>query len=412
MIEKIYIDLNHYSSEERAALALLASVFSGKEPEPRLFEGVRWSEVLKEMKIQAVAAIPIEIMDRFDLEKELFDKWLSYTVCTVGNNENILNAQSELTELFDKNNISMAVLKGAAAACYYPNPLYRCIGDIDFLVEAEDFEEAYELMINNGYELAFPIDHVDYHITLKRDEVMYELHREPAGLTKNMQSDKLREILKGKCHEAELCEMGGNRFYRLPRLYNGLVLLLHIVKHMDDGLGLRQVCDWLAFVNAELSDDVWEKVFQPVLKRTGLEKLAMVVTRMCKLYLGLSEKITWCDGANKYHVIELMDFVMENGNFGKKNNKNVRAMAYIGRTKETGNKNIIYSFFMGLQKTGMKRWKSCKRHKILNCVAWAYLPVTYILKLITGKTKLSDTFAMIHAVRDKRSIQSKLSIYK
>ena len=37
-------------------------------------------------------------------------------------------------QLFENNNIPLVILKGTAAAMYYPKPQLRTMGDIDFLV--------------------------------------------------------------------------------------------------------------------------------------------------------------------------------------------------------------------------------------------------------------------------------------
>ena len=45
----------------------------------------------------------------------------------------------------------------------------------------------------------------------------------------------------------------------LPSLQNGLVLMLHIVKHLKSGLGLRQIIDWMMYVDKQLDNEKWEE---------------------------------------------------------------------------------------------------------------------------------------------------------
>ena len=66
---------------------------------------------------------------------EVFEEWVDYASGVMYYGENILYNQEKLTELFEKNGIALAVLKGAAAAYNYPEPLNRNMGDIDFLYE-------------------------------------------------------------------------------------------------------------------------------------------------------------------------------------------------------------------------------------------------------------------------------------
>ena len=102
-----------------------------------------------------------------------------------------------------------------------------------------------------------------------------------------------------------------------PPLENGLVLLEHINQHLEEGLGLRQILDWALYVDKALDDDAWEYTFAPVVRRLGLERLAITVTRMCQLYLGLRSDITWCASADEKVCDSLMNYIMEQGNFGR-----------------------------------------------------------------------------------------------
>lgn len=59
----------------------------------------------------------------------------------------------------------------------------------------------------------------------------------------------------------------------LPPLENGLVLLAHVNQHLGSGLGLRQILDWQMFVDAHLTDELWERGFQHAAQQIGMEKL-------------------------------------------------------------------------------------------------------------------------------------------
>ena len=48
-----------------------------------------------------------------------------------------------------------------------------------------------------------------------------------------------------------------NSSHVLPDKVNGLVLLEHISQHLESGLGLRQIIDWMMFVNQCLPDEYW-----------------------------------------------------------------------------------------------------------------------------------------------------------
>lgn len=65
-----------------------------------------------------------------------------------------------------------------------------------------------------------------------------------------------------------------------------LLLTRYSVRHVSFGLGLRQIIDGMFFVEAVVSYDFWQQKLKPLAERTGLTILAVIVTRMCEIYLG------------------------------------------------------------------------------------------------------------------------------
>ena len=131
-------------------------------------------------------------------------------------------------------------------------------------------------------------------------------------------------------------------------MQNGIVLLLHVVQHLISGLGLRQIIDWMMFVNSELNDETWRLEFQPILRKIKLEKFAIILTRMCQLHLGLrTEDITWCHSADPLLCNKLLDHFMEKGNFGRKAAKNGKIVFILSANRTP------LKFFKRLQDSGI-----------------------------------------------------------
>ena len=63
-------------------------------------------------------------------------------------------------------------------------------------------------------------------------------------------------------------------------MINGLVLLDHVRYHLQGGLGIRQIIDWMMFVHANLNDETWETGFAQLARGAGLETLAVTMTSM------------------------------------------------------------------------------------------------------------------------------------
>ena len=73
--------------------------------------------------------------------------------------------------------VQAVVLKGLAAAIYYPKPLRRAMGDIDVIVRPEDFAAAYHAFQSYGYITVDPLTGNDRHVHFKRNGITIELHK-------------------------------------------------------------------------------------------------------------------------------------------------------------------------------------------------------------------------------------------
>ena len=282
---------------------LRASLFSSNDP----LSLPDWKPVFEEMKVQTVAALP-ELWLKTNLP---FAKpWLNYCAQKQGQWVRVMHGQDQLIHLLDDNNIPCVIIKGAAAAIAYPHPTLRSMGDVDVLVKRCDLDRAAEVMEENGYLLTHDKAHVDHHYNYSKDTISFALHRQMAF---NDEADEnLLTLFEEGIDNRNYQTIGTYRFPSLPPLLNGLSLLFHINQHLRSGLGLRQIIDWMMYVNT-LTDDQWEELLD-LLKTVAMDRLALTTTAMCQRYLGLRHIVDVDD----LPVDDLMTHIMEKGNFGCK----------------------------------------------------------------------------------------------
>lgn len=347
------------------------------EKEITLPEDVDWNQILQEMKKQTIAGLPYEwLYNKNILDDKIKTQWNQTVVFQMVFWVKIMQEQESLIQLMNANDIDMVILKGAAAAIYYPKPDLRVMGDIDFFVHPQNFQKAYHILLKNGYQLVYPEDHAPHHIVLKKNNIIFEIHKSLSIIARN-NAGKHQKYLQNLI-ETGLCSIEQRKiekwtFPMFPRLQNGMVLLLHVVQHLKGGLGLRQIADWMMFVDKELNDEVWKSEFQPVLQNIKLEKFAIILTKMCQLHLGLkTENITWCFSADPSLCNELLDYFMEKGNFGRKTTGNGKVVSILSTDK-----NLI-QFLKRLQHNGKINWKLAKKYSILQPFAWFYQICKYI----------------------------------
>ena len=149
---------------------------------------------------------------------------------------------------------------------------------------------------------------------------------------------------------------------------------------MEGGLGLRQILDWMVFADKVLDDRFWNAEFAPLLRELGLETLAVTVTRMCQMYLGLRTDITWCAGADETLCQELMEYLFDQGNFGRKlqhgTNRAVTIFSSIGD---------LGTLFRILQHHGCNNWRALGRYPFLKPFAWLYQLIRYFIQGLRTK---------------------------
>lgn len=308
--------------------------------------------VLKEAKDQAVYALMATGLEAYSI---------------IANNTQLAWEQQELP----LKAIPYVVLKGTAAAAYYPEPMRRTLGDIDLMVRPEDFSKAYRALSDAGYKTQDPVEGTDRHVHFRQNQVTIELHRRFATLQTREQEALLDKWINDAIPNAVIAHACQFTFPMLPDQLNGLVILTHINQHLEEGLGIRQIVDWLMYVKHSLPDEAWPD-FKNKTDQLGLTKLAKVCARLGQKYLKMNEEMTWCRDVQDSTIDAFIEYIFACGNFGHKdaaNNTVVMVMSH-GRG--------VKGFFKNLQKQGTANWKRLERTPWLKPFAWAYQLGRYV----------------------------------
>lgn len=342
-----------------------------------------WTAVYQELVAQAVAPLASDVLGAPGVcQPELRQRILVNTMKRIGSFNRLMKHQQELSQMLQNAQIPFVVLKGSAAAIYYPQPELRTMGDVDIIVLPQDFDRAAQLMLDSGYEQMVH-EKDDRHNEYKKDGIEVELHRYFSLLGDQKAAKKFDQMVFDEIPHACVERIGSYCFPMLSPVANGLVLLAHIDQHLEDGLGLRQIIDWMLFVDRELTEETWENEFGPAVRSFGMHKLAVTVTRMCQLYLGLREDgIGWSKEADEVLCHDLMKTIMKRGNFGRKigdSKKSIQAMNMIAN---------ISNFPRQLQQRGEETWELLKKYPFLKPFAWLYQIFYYAHKLLSRKNAI------------------------
>ena len=371
-----------------------------------------WEAVYNEMRAQTSQGLVLDILPELSISDALKKVWRSDCYQTIKTGIKLRYEQGELLSLFEKAGIPYVILKGTAAAMYYPNPMLRGMGDIDVYIPLPYHEEVRELLNSNGYALKEKKNQYRKkyirHITYYKDGIEFEIHRAFAMINSAKERMFVDSLLEQCCRDDSKTirnSQGDSSFLAPQTNVNGIVLLEHIGQHMLDGLGLRQITDWMMFVNASLHDSEWIS-FRKLAQEAGLEKLAKTVTKMCVKYFGLQGSYDWCMDADDKNVEKILTYLFESGNFGTKFGEASQVVAVTTHFKRSTN------YFSTLQATGEYNWELYKKHHWLKPFAWLYQIFRY-----TGQALMSPNFMKkfikgSSAVRRRFELMKSLGIYK
>ena len=355
------IDLNHLCLIE----LIKASLFGSS---PVIPKDINWEKIYDAAKMQCIVPLISQSVPT-NQRKE----WNEILYQSKAHLMRMIYEQNVLVQLFRDNNITFAILKGTAAAIYYPNPTLRTFGDIDIYVSKDHFDFAVNLLFEHGYEF---LEKTAREFEFKKNGISFELHSKFSSKHYN----DIEYIFLNGLNNAVEYNLNNNVFPAFPVYENGLVLLGHIMQHLkSSGIGLRQIIDWMMFVHKELDDFAWKNSFRALAVEAGLEKLAITVTFMCIKWLGLPDVISWCNDADEEVAEQLLVRILDDGNFGQDRApyENIR----IGIKNE--------GLFKHLQHTGIYNWRFAQKYSMLRPFAWLYQICRYaclgVARLFTGK---------------------------
>ncbi len=347
---------------------------------------VSLEELFKEAKMQTVLAVTFDVLPKRLSEQnpEIFKKWQTMSFAIAQNNIHQLYSNVKLENLFKKAGINICTIKGFASDYYYSKPHLRQMGDIDFIVCMADVENSKKLLDDNGFICSYEEEDHDFHIRYTKKGEVYEMHK---GITSFLdQNGYIEKYISNIFENTEVVNIEGLKITVPDKFAHGLVMLLHMQRHMIDGggVGLRHLCDWAAFVNS-IENDEWKAIFEEKLKSIKLWRFAQVLSKTSAVYLKIESK-EWFSEIGEELAQALLEDLIIGGNFGIKDYERYREVAFLAQNGADGN--VMVRYFKNYIKKVYYWNQFYKKHKWLLPIGMvAYFFRTSFL-LITGKKKM------------------------
>jgi hypothetical protein len=406
-------DIRSFDLTQRTIFGLLSQTLFGAAytPEP----DVDWTEVYRESENQAVRLQTFANHHLIPgIPDELREEIRTYQAAAMLRNARIHAGHTYVHSLLTKNGIAYTVLKGASSACFYPNPMTRAMGDVDFFVSREDFDRALELFTKEGFTVSGQ-DHI-CHAVLGKKKAHLEMHFEPAGVPDGEVGEKIRAYLSDLRECAIPLKNSLTTCMRPCDFHHGLIMLMHLQHHLlAEGIGLRHLCDWSVFV-ACFQQTEFRDLFEERLKSVGLWRLARLLSLSAVLYIGLPEQ-DWMreDPEDEMTARQLMRDIVAGGNFGKKNRQRAYEGLFISnRGKDGVGNNRLKEGFGALNRITRAKCPFTQRVPILLPVGWVAVLLGYLFRnhkrnQTKGHVSAADAYKKSSA---RQQLYRKLGLYE
>lgn len=343
-------------------------------------------EILAEAKLQAVYS--------------MVNQNSPYGSRLLSNNILSRHAHRQVGAILTNAAIPYVVLKGAASAAYYPEPMQRTMGDVDVLVAPADLGRAEKAMREAGFAEE-PEDN-GLHKAFKRQGTTVEVHWRVNGIPDG--NERFAPYLRDIIDRAE--ELDG---FRVPTAFHhGLVLLLHTAGHMiNAGIGLRHLLDWCYFAGS-MSDQAFAELFQNPLRAVGLWRFAQMLTLVGIRFLQMPDR-AWahCDAEDSV-LADLMEDILGAGNFG------VKAPQRINQAKliQANSRIQDHALLGALSAKVRQEWPISRKLAVLLPFGWVYVSVRHLRRIHQGRRPRLDVKEMVSGAGQRRNLYRELRLFE
>ena len=304
--------------------ALVQAGLWGTAPEATLFDqDTDWETLYKTARAQALMGIVLDGVQALPADcrppRGLYLKWCN-TLWQIEEKNRLLNRElANVYTLCRAAGIEPVLLKGQGVAQNYREPLHRQCGDIDLYIGEADYARVNALL---RAEAVGEHEENHKHTSIEWHGVTIENHRVLTRLSAPLADRRLqREIAAwhNAPHRCRRLQVGDTEVTLPPQAFEVVYILMHSALHfLNEGIGLRQVCDWAALLHHRQSSIDRTEVAR-LLHAFGLTRAAKVFGVVAVEYLRLPKECLPIpyDERDLPTGRWLMDDIWQGGNFGQ-----------------------------------------------------------------------------------------------
>lgn len=301
--------------------------------DPRSLGGagtVDWNEVYRLAEEQAVVGLVAAGLDHVHdvkISQEGVLQFVGTALRIEQRNVEMNDFVAQLNRRLWENKIYGLLVKGQGVAQCYERPLWRTCGDVDLLLDDDNYEKAKVLLIPLADEVEDE-DPVKKHLALNIKGFDIELHgKMPFALSRK--ADRVIDTVID-----DSLKQGGARVWSyknsdiyLPDADNDVIIVFtHFLHHFFiEGVGLRQVCDWCRLLWT-YRDSLNHGLLESRIRKMGLMSEWQVFGDLAVEYLGMpAEAMPFYDSRFTVKGERVLERILKSGNFGHNNDLSYRA---------------------------------------------------------------------------------------
>lgn len=302
-----------------AFFALLRAGLWGVTPNPALFVDMgrkEWGALLQMAQKQAVLGLVYAGISRLPKEQmpesQLLLRLYGLVEQIRKQSTHIDAVTEEICGWLEAEGLEPMVLKGRSVGSFYADPDIRQSGDIDLFFH-RDYDKVVDIVQRRGIRVELDANHDKFWY----QGILIELHSQPFRPLYPILDLDLLPVWQ---------ETALGRYRVLNLKANALLLLLHPSKHfMNEGVGLRQVCDWAVFLKKYEDAPELLEVFAEM-KKQGAMRFVTELTSLAILELGLelNHPEIWLSSSKEKLHRRMLQLVLVRGNFAKESKKKRR----------------------------------------------------------------------------------------
>lgn len=397
------------TTEQRTLLCILQSALQDRAYAGPYPEGLDWAVLARESEEQAVAALAYFNVEHNGIPEEQLLRWRNIALKECAHQTWVSKAHSDISTLFSQNGIDAVTIKGCASAFFFPHPEYRSLGDVDFFVAPEDHERGHALLLENGFQPGARIGHHDR--DYYKNNIHYEMHFAISGVPRGREGEPFLRHLEGLRQDRRTINTNMGPVAVPSDFHHGLIILLHTASHLlSEGIGLRHLCDWAAFVN-HFSDDDFCDMFRGICQELSLWRFAQVLTKTCERYLGLAPR-NWSGEVEEWVTDSCINEFLVSGDGGREKETKLGSGMLVSdnfsaRLSKGSRWQRLLSTASGVVEM---HWPAAKQHPILLPFGWLWFGIRYFTRMLVGKRRKLPISEMSKEADRRRKLYSEFGL--